>query len=138
MSRTKLPRGTLSEAAILVIAGVIPPSFTIGVAGDSMWTGNNGHRRTEPKVCRPAGQVRCRIEKTVDAVADPSVLRWSDRNHGKVEYYLIHLFSGHGYSRNYLHKMGSEKCPDCPRMYCPNATITQSILDRLCLQIGVH
>lgn len=36
----------------------------------------------------------------------PNVRRWTERMHGKVEYYITEMLSGHGHFRSYPNKMG--------------------------------
>ena len=38
---------------------------------------------------------------------------WKNRKYGKVDYYLTLMLTGHGYFREYLHRMGKCSSPFC-------------------------
>ena len=113
---------TVSEQAILVIAGTIPidllalekkqvfhrkPEVTIGTAKDEAraltmerwqqrWS--NDHR----------GRWTARLIPQLDT--------WVGRKHGETNYHMTQFFSGHGYFRSYLYKRGKVSSAICG--YC--------------------
>lgn len=111
---------TVSEPAVLVIAGVTPISLLA----------NERKRIFERK--RVVGKAQASIEaraRTLERWQEiwetdlrgrwtkrliRDLRAWVDRKHGEVNYYLTQFLSGHGYFIAYLHKMGKVDSPACP------------------------
>lgn len=111
---------TVSEPAVLAIAGIIPIRLlaqekkrvyerkgTVGKAQanleerartlatwQQLWESDERGKWTK----RLLGELR----------------RWTERKHGEINYYLSQFLTGHGYFRAYLYKMGKADSPRCP------------------------
>ena len=109
---------TVSEPAVLVIAGVIP----IDLLAQERKTIHNTPvevRTIARKLARinsirlwqdrwerePRGRWTSRLIPQLDI--------WINREHGEVNYYLTQMFTGHGYFRAFLHKIGKAVDPRC-------------------------
>jgi hypothetical protein len=117
---------TVSEAAILVIAGCIPIHL-VAQERKAIY-----HRKRE--VGRKVASVeersltmetwqraweneqKGRWTARVIALVGP----WTERRHGEVGYYLTQFLSGHGYFRSYLWRMRKVTSAEC--LYCPGST----------------
>lgn len=117
---------TVSEPAVLIIAGVIPIAL---LAGERQAI----YRRREE-----ADKKKVRQEERASTLASwqeswneeergrwtarlIGLLKpWIERRHGEIDYYLTQFLSGHGYFRAYLHKMGKTATSEC--LYCIGAT----------------
>ena len=114
---------TVSEPAVLVVAGVIPVKLLAGERkaiyrrqGD---IGKDAARSEERSRTfqqwqhswehDTRGRWTARLIKQVQP--------WLERRHGEVNYYLTQFLTGHGYFKSYLHRMGKTGSPDCT--YCP-------------------
>lgn len=114
---------TVSEPAVMVIAGVIP-IYHLARERQAIY-------RRRPEVGREsaAAEERDRSfdcwQREWDAESRgrwtagliPSIRPWVERQHGEVDYFVTQLLSGHGYFRAYLHRMGKVPSSDC--LYCP-------------------
>ena len=113
---------TVSESAVLVIAGVIP----IALLAEE-------RRRIFLRRNEPDGAVAARDERlrtldewqqswegvlhgrwTKQLIGD--LRPWINRKHGETDFYLTQLLSGHGYFQSYLHKIGKSRSSDC--LFC--------------------
>ena len=113
---------TVSGAAILVIAGVIPIDLLalerVGVFQDSA---ENGRARAAADR-RMKTLMDWQARWTADNRAPWTkrlirhVRSWKERRWGEVDFYLTQLLSGHGYFRHYLYRMGKVSSPTCK--YC--------------------
>lgn len=109
---------TVSESAILVVAGVVPIDLMAQERKQVFNRGNDVSKAQAQKETRARsleiwkerwandgrGKWTVRIVKTVD--------RWLTREHGEVGYYVTQFLTGHGLFRAYLHKMGIVERPD--------------------------
>lgn len=113
---------TVSEPAVLVIAGMIP----IGLLAMERKAVHErkaevGRERAciEERACtmrkwQEAWNTEARGRWTARLV--PQIGPWMDRGHGEVNYHLTQFLSGHGCFRSYLYRMGKVGTPGCP--YC--------------------
>jgi len=119
---------TVSEPAVLVIAGVIPIHL-LARERQAIY-----RRRAEANRATVATEERehTLVEWQTSWEADPrgrwtarlipDVRRWTERKHGEVGYYVTQFLSGHGYFRGFLHKIGKAESPNC--LYCADVTDT--------------
>ncbi|KAJ8969270.1 hypothetical protein NQ317_012910 [Molorchus minor] len=91
---------TVSEPAVLVIAGVMP----IDLRATERKTANS----TMEEVGAKEAKARARIQ-----AMQRWQERWMARKHGEVNYYLTQFLTGHGYFCSYLHKMGKVDNATC-------------------------
>lgn len=114
---------TVSEPAVLVIAGVIPIALLARERQAVFNRKDEGERRSvrvEERARTLAlwqeewiGEARGLWTRTLIKEVDP----WLNRAHGEVDYFLTQFLSGHGYFMSYLHsmrKVGSASCIYCP------------------------
>jgi hypothetical protein len=116
---------TVSEAAVLVIAGVIP------IALQAQERQAIYRRREETDLERIKSEERSRTMDRWQAIWNTEsrgrwtrtiikeITPWLEKTHGEVDYYLTQFLSGHGYFRSYLNKIGKAPTADC--VYCKNA-----------------
>lgn len=116
---------TVSEPAVLVIAGVIPihllarerrAIFLRKVEQNREAIAKEERTRTL-QVWQQSWEEETRGRWTATLI--PEIEPWLGRQHGEIEYYVTQLLSGHGYFRSYLHKVHKAETSDC--MYCPGA-----------------
>lgn len=116
---------TVSEPAVLVVAGVIPVALLaqerkrlyirkrrtgeVGTANERDATLAEWQRLWETEA---RGRWTARLI--------PRLGPWISRKHGEVDYYLTQFLTGHGYFRSYLHRMGKMDSGVC--LYCANET----------------
>lgn len=110
---------TVSEPAVLVIAGVIP----IDLLASERKQIHDLREEHQPELAREAARKeslrhwgeRWRSETrgrwTARLIRD--LAPWIDRSHGVVNYYLTQFLTGHGYFNSYLHRMGKVEDPAC-------------------------
>lgn len=114
---------TVSEPAVLLIAGVIPIDLLakerralflkrLEESEEENGRENARIRTMEEWQRRWQGEQRGRWT----ARLIPDVVKWTARPHGEVDYYLTQLLSGHGYFRTYLKKIGKADSENC--IYC--------------------
>ena len=114
---------TVSEPAVLVIAGVIPVKLLAGerkaIYQRQGEIGKDAARAEERSRTYQQWQQSWERETRGRWTARliKQVQPWVERRHGEVDYYLTMFLSGHGYFRSYLHRMGKADSPDC--IYCP-------------------
>ncbi|KAJ8971898.1 hypothetical protein NQ317_000002 [Molorchus minor] len=110
---------TVSEPAVLVIAGVMPI--------DLRATERKTAYSTKEEVGAKEAKARARIQAMQrwqerwreehrgrwTARLIPNLERWMARKHGEVNYYLTQFLTGHGYFCSYLHKMGKVDDSTC-------------------------
>lgn len=113
---------TVSEAAVLVIAGVVPVDL-LALERKRIY-----ETREEMGKLRAATEARTETLQswqtrwtnsdkdrwTRRLITD--VRQWTERGTGDVNFYLTQFLSGHGYFRHYLHRMGKVTTPSCT--YC--------------------
>lgn len=113
---------TVSEPAVLVIAGVIPIAL-LARERQAIYRrkaeGNpdtvQAEERTRTLRCwQEDWELEQRGMWTRQLIGE--VTPWVERRHGEVDYYFTQLLSGHGYFRAYLHKMGKVGSAEC--IYC--------------------
>jgi hypothetical protein len=116
---------TVSEAAILVIAGCIPIHL-LAKERKAIYT-----RKSETSRKTASLEERCRtLEIWQEAWERETKGRWTarlikqvgpwlERTHGEVGYYLTQFLSGHGYFRSYLFRMRKVTSAEC--LYCPGS-----------------
>jgi len=114
---------TVSEPAVLVIAGVIPISllarerkavYLRKSEGDKEAIKVEERARTMQEWQsqwdqEPRGRWSYRLIRCLKS--------WIERPFGEIDYYLTQFLSGHGYFLSYLYRMGKVASPDC--IYCP-------------------
>lgn len=113
---------TVSEAAVLVIAGVIPIDLLAierkRIFEKSEELGRPRAATDERTKTLEDWQTRWTVCEqgrwTKRLIAD--VRPWKERNFGEVDFYLTQFLSGHGYFRHYLHRAGKVTNPTC--RYC--------------------
>lgn len=110
---------TVSQAAVLVIAGMIPIDI-YAQERRKIWLLNIN----KPQTCT-IEDVKLEtvalwqtlwseaIEGRWTARLIPNIQVWVRRIFGDVDYYLTQILSGHGYFRKYLHTMGKCNSPFC-------------------------
>lgn len=117
---------TVSETAVLVIAGVIPVDL-LALERKTLYDRRKAADRSGQQVSR----VKIAKEERSDTLdqwqrryeADrrgrwtarliPRIQNWIERDHGEVNYYTTQLLTGHGYFRSYLSKMGKVTSSNC-------------------------
>lgn len=115
---------TVSEAAVLVIAGVIPIGLLAierkAIYGRRAETERKSLVREERARTISKWQESWSRESTGRWTARlvPQIEPWISRKHGEVNYYVTQFLSGHGCFRAYLHKVGRVETPEC--LYCGN------------------
>lgn len=113
---------TVSEPAVMVIAGVIPVTLLARerraiylrkaeVAGVNVAKEERTRTIDEWQISWERDQRGRWTRRLI-----PRIQPWIERLHGEVGYYLTQFLSGHGYFSRYLHRMGKRDSPDCP--YC--------------------
>jgi len=114
---------TVSEPAVLVVAGVIPVKLLAGERkaiyrrqGD---IGKDAARSEERSRTFQQWQHSWEHDNRGRWTARliKQVQPWLERRHGEVDYYLTQFLTGHGYFKSYLHRIGKTGSPDCT--YCP-------------------
>lgn len=114
---------TVSEPAVLVIAGVVPIHLLADETRRVFIRRNEQQRRAirnEERTATLASWQQIWESETRGrwtARLIPNIKEWIARDHGEVGYYLTQFLSGHGYFRSYLHRMGKAETTECP--YCP-------------------
>lgn len=114
---------TVSEPAVLVIAGVIPIALLaqerravyLRKAEVGKKTAGDEERRRTLDRWQTSWEQDTRGRWTARLITQ--VGPWIERRHGEIDYYLTQLLSGHGYFRSYLYRMGKSASMDC--LYCP-------------------
>lgn len=109
---------TVSEAATLVIAGVVPIDLR-AKERKNIWKwkqmGKRADREERARTLR-VWQERWETERrgrwTARLIGDVS--NWINREHGETGYYLTQLLSGHGYFHEYLFRMRKVDSARCP------------------------
>lgn len=115
---------TVSEAAVLVIAGCIPVEL-LAAERKSIYdkkAENGGARARADERSRTIERWQSSWHNETKgrwtARLIPEIRPWMDRAHGEVDYYTTQFLSGHGYYRKYLHKIGKIASEEC--LYCPS------------------
>lgn len=113
---------TVSEAAILVIAGIGPIDLLAQERKKTYFLSRDIGRSEAARRARTE-MIDCWQERwntTTQARWTRRVIKdlapWCDRQFGEVNFYLTQFLSGHGYFRNYLHQMEKVGSPYC--RYC--------------------
>lgn len=115
---------TVSEAAIIVIAGVIPIDLLAKERRQQYLTkqerGTKDSNKEARKRTLDCWQKRWQEQKEGRWTARliKSVKKWTEREHGEVDFHLTQFLSNHGYFRSYLHRMGKTRTANCK--YCGN------------------
>uniref|UniRef100_A0A1B6J232 Reverse transcriptase zinc-binding domain-containing protein n=1 Tax=Homalodisca liturata TaxID=320908 RepID=A0A1B6J232_9HEMI len=114
---------TVSEPAVLVVAGVIPVKLLAGerkaIYQRQGEIGKDAARSEERARTFQQWQhsweheTRGRWTARLIEQVQPCV----ERQHGEMDYYLTQFLTGHGYFKSYLNRMGKTGSPDC--IYCP-------------------
>ena len=112
----------VTEAAVLVIAGVIPVDLLAqGRNFVHQSKGTLGHTRSrqlerdqELRASKGHWMEDTRGSWTAKLIGEMSP--WFHRRHGEVDYYFTQMLTGHGLFRSYLHKIGKVGDPKC--LYC--------------------
>lgn len=115
---------TVSEPAVLVIAGVIPIDLLAkerrAIYLKKPEIGKKAASREERlrtlECWQRSWEVETRGRWTARLIRN--IRPWIERDHGEIGYYMTQFLSGHGYFRSYLHKMGKASTPMC--IYCPD------------------
>lgn len=115
---------TVSEAAVLVVAGIIPIDILATerkrVFEDSSGDDRAAIRSRERTRSLQQWQERWRSASTGRWTARliREVTPWSGRKHGEVTFYLTQFLTGHGHFNAYLFKLRRKGSPHCD--YCTN------------------
>ena len=113
---------TVSEAAVLAIAGVVPVDL---LALERKRIYEYSKERGRARASTDARTETLTAWQTRWADSDKGkwtkrlitdVRPWQERRAGEVDFYLTQFLSGHGYFRQYLHRMGKVATPSC--RYC--------------------
>lgn len=117
---------TVSEAAILVIAGCIPIHLLAkerkaiflrkAEVGREIASMEERFRTIESWQASWESETTGRWTARLIERVSP----WIERRHGEVGYYLTQFLSGHGYFQKYLKTMGKAMSQEC--IYCPGIT----------------
>ena len=110
---------TVSEPAVLVIAGVMPIDLMARERKQAYQRkpelGNiaaaSEAREHAPHTWKERWEHESRGRWTARLVGN--LRGWLDRKHGEVNYYLTQLLTGHGYFRGYLYKIGKVASAAC-------------------------
>lgn len=111
---------TVSGAAVLLIAGMIPIDLSI-LERRKMWMSKqqNEEEQIDESATRQetiqSWQHRWNSEtngRWTERLI-PNIEKWINRRTGDVNYYLTQMLSGHGYFRKYLYKMNKCSTPYC-------------------------
>lgn len=113
---------TVSEPAVLVIAGVAPIDL-LALERQEVWCtkeelGVHNAKLLAHNHCMEQWQqkwddeTRGRWTKRLI----PHLTEWIDRNHGEVDYYMTQFLTGHGYFRKFLHRIGVANSAMC--LFC--------------------
>jgi len=105
---------TVSEPAILVVAGLIPWDLLAQERKKIFEDGRDISSQARIETIqewqqRWQGETRGRW--TAEVI--PEVQPWIERKHGEINFYLTQFLTGHGYFRKYLFKMGKVNDPAC-------------------------
>lgn len=113
---------TVSEAAVLVIAGVIPVDLLAcerkriydrsPAIGRALAASEERERTILDWQDRWTTGLQGRWTRRLIVTLKP----WLERGHGEVGFYLTQFLSGHGYFRRYLNRMNKVETPGCT--YC--------------------
>lgn len=113
---------TVSEPAVLVIAGVVPVGLLAlerkaiyerkGEIGRARATKEERERTMTRWQESWSNETRGRWTARLIPLIEP----WVGRAHGEISFYITQFLSGHGCFRAYLHKMGRAESPEC--QYC--------------------
>lgn len=110
---------TVSESAVMVIAGMIPIDI-YAQERKKIWELKLRH--SEPSAVEAAKDEtltlwqerwNCATNGRWTAKIIPNIEMWFQRKCGEVNYYLTQLLSGHGYFKKYLCRMGKTENPFC-------------------------
>ncbi|XP_046674925.1 uncharacterized protein LOC124363707 [Homalodisca vitripennis] len=116
---------TVSEAAVLVIAGAAPIDLLAFERAKLYDAKGNGDNFTEARTKiknetqqewqnrRTSGETGRWTERLI-----PNIDVWLSRKHGDTDFFLTQLLAGHGQLIAYLFKMGLHTTPTCK--YCPD------------------
>ena len=110
---------TVSEPAVMVIAGVIPVALLAKERKAIYRRKGENLREVVAREERqrtlnewqlswqnePRGKWTARLIDKLDP--------WLNRKHGEIDYFLTQLLSGHGGFQSYLHRVGKARSPDC-------------------------
>lgn len=112
---------TVSGAAVLVITGEIPIDL-LAFERRRLWKAKRENSAISTTDVR-SQTIRRWQSRWSDETSGrwtarliPSIEAWTDRNFGEINYFLTQFLSGHGYFRQYLHRMGKVIDPGC--IYC--------------------
>lgn len=113
---------TVSEPAVLVVAGVMPIDLLAKerkiAYQRKMEIGGETARREARNQMMESWQraweqeERGRWTRRLIKQVQP----WMERKHGEIDYYLTQFLTGHGYFRSYLGKIGKTETQEC--LYC--------------------
>lgn len=110
---------TVSESAVLVVAGVIPIDL---LAQERKAIYNLSQEVGRKEAARRARETtmlewQSRWENDSKGRWTASIIKnlwdWTQRDHGEVNFYLTQLLTGHGYFRSYLYNMGKVGFNNC-------------------------
>lgn len=113
---------TVSEPAVLVIAGVIPVGL-LALERKAIYEkkseigralASTEERALTMRKWQDSWSTEARGRWTARLI--PQIEPWVGRKHGEVSYYMTQFLSGHGCFRSYLHRMGRADSPEC--QYC--------------------
>lgn len=106
---------TVSEPAVLVIAGVIPIDL-LALERKRVYDGNGTVSRAAARShtmdeWQSRWEAESRGRWSFSLIGD--LRGWTEREHGEVDFYLTQLLTGHGCFGSYLSRMGKIPSPEC-------------------------
>ncbi|XP_057341662.1 uncharacterized protein LOC130678466 [Microplitis mediator] len=116
---------TVSEAAVMVIAGVIPIDL-LGFERRRIWDARRAGKEPLERVKAREREETLKLWQERWEYAETGrwtfrlierVRDWISRKEGEVDYYLSQFLSGHGQFNEYLYRMRIRTDPYC--QYCP-------------------
>lgn len=118
---------TVSEAAVLVIAGA-PPIDLLATERARLYNLKRGdlNRSEAREIARKEtleewqNRWQSSDKGRWTARLIPNIEPWLARNHGETDFFLTQMLTGHGSFNAYLFKLGLHDSPMCK--YCPNKT----------------
>uniref|UniRef100_A0A6M2DQW1 Putative 115 kDa protein in type-1 retrotransposable element n=1 Tax=Xenopsylla cheopis TaxID=163159 RepID=A0A6M2DQW1_XENCH len=116
---------TVSEAAVLVIAGALPIDllaierarlYDLKTRGYNLSEARTRTRKESLEEWQRRWQASDKGRWTARLI--PNIKAWLDRKHGEIDFYLTQMLTGHGSFNAYLFRMGLRTSSLCE--YCPD------------------
>jgi len=117
---------TISDDAVLVIAGMIP--ITELILESEAINGAEGASISDQRIAARQSSItrwQDRWDRSLKGrwthQLIPNLATWVGRKHGEVNFHLTQILSGHGCFRSYLKRFGHENSDECP--HCGRSTV---------------